>query len=151
MSDSFRLATGRKLVSRADAQELGAVTHLLLDAAERRVSAVVVGKGRNAKLVDWAQVNSFGPDAIMVADELALHLPIDDRERAAADGKLEVLGKHALTEGGNEIGTLDDVTFDPRTGAIEMLRVGAREIPAGALLGSGSYAVILDAGQDPTS
>ena len=31
-----------------------------------------------------------------------------------------------------------------------MLRVGTREIPAGALLGSGSYAVVLDAGQDPT-
>ena len=100
-------------------------------------------------LVDWAQVSSFGPDAIMVADELALRPPVDDRERAAADGKLEVLGKHALTEGGNQIGTLDDVTFDPQTGTIEMLRVGNREIAAGALLGSGSYAVVLDRGQEP--
>jgi uncharacterized protein YrrD len=151
MSDTFRHSTGRKLVSRANARELGAVNHLLVDSVERRVAAIVVGKGKNAKLVDWAQLSSFGPDAIMVGDELALHPPVDDRERAAADGKLELLGKRALTEGGNELGVLDDVTFDPQTGAIEMLRVGTREIPAGSLLGSGSYAVILDAGQDPAS
>jgi len=150
MSDSFRKATGRKLISRATAQDLGAVNHLLVDAVERRVTALVVGRGRNAKLVDWAQLSSFGPDAIMVADELALRPPVDDRERAAADGKLEMLGKHALTEAGNEIGRLDDVTFDPQTGTIETLLVGTREIPAGSLLGSGSYAVVLDAGQDPT-
>jgi sporulation protein YlmC with PRC-barrel domain len=149
MSDSFRNANGRKVVSRASARDLGAVSHLLVDADQRRIAAVVVGRGKKARLVDWAEVSGFGPDAVMVGDEGALRSPVDDRERAGADGKLDLVGKRALTKRGNELGTLDDVTFDPATGAVEMLRIGDREVPAGSLLGSGSYAVVLDAGQEP--
>lgn len=149
MSDSFRRAAGRKVVSRASARTLGAVDHLLVDAEQRRIAAVIVGRGRKAQLVDWADLSGFGPDAVMVSHEGALRPPNDDRERAAADGKLGLVDKRALTERGNELGTLDDVTFDPETGFVEMLRIGDREIPAGSLLGSGPYAVVLDAGQEP--
>lgn len=149
MSDSFRQAAGRKVVSRASAQELGTVAHLLVDAERRRVAAVIVGRGRRAQLVDWSAVSGFGPDAVMVSDEGALRPPADERERAAVDGKLDLVGKRALTERGNELGTLGDVTFDPRTGALESLVVGDREVPAGALLGSGSYAAVVDDSQEP--
>ena len=149
MSDSFRRATGRKVVSRASAADLGAVEQFLVDAGERRIGAVIIGRGRKAQLVDWVHLSGFGPDAVMVRDDGARRQPVDDRERAAAEGKLQLLGKRVLSERGNELGTLDDVTFDPRTGTIEMLRIGDREIPAGCLLGSGSYAVVLDASQEP--
>ncbi len=144
MSDSFRQAAGRKVISRTSAQDLGGVAHLLVDARSRQVTAVVLGRGKKAQLVDWASVTGFGPDAVMVADEGSLRPPADDRERAAGDGKLELVGKRALTERGNLLGTLDDVTFDTATGALETLKVGDRELPAGSLLGSGSYAVVLD-------
>ena len=144
MSESFRGANGRKVVSRASARELGAVSHLLVDAGRRRIAAVVIGRGKHARLVEWAQLSSFGPDAVMVADEVSLRLPADDRERAGVDGKLEMVGKRALTERGNHLGTVDDVTFDAGTGALEILQIGDREIPAGSLLGSGPYAVVLE-------
>ena len=144
MSDSFRAAHGRKVVSRASARDLGAVSHLLVDAGHRRIAAVVVGRGKHARLVEWAQLSSFGPDAVMVADEASLRPPADDRERAGTDGKLEMVGKRALTERGNALGTIHDVTFDVRTGDLEMLQIGDREFPSGSLLGSGSYAVVLD-------
>jgi sporulation protein YlmC with PRC-barrel domain len=149
MSDSFRRAAGRKVISRTSARNVGAVDHLLVDAEQRRIAAVIVGRGNKAQLVDWAELSGFGPDAVMVSDEGALRPPFDDRERAAADGKLGLVGKRVLTERGNELGTLDDVTFDPETGFVEMLLLGHREIPAGSLLGSGPYAVVLDAGQEP--
>ena len=144
MSDSFRQANGRKAVSRASARDLGAVSHLLVDTGRRRISAIVVGRGKHARLVEWGQLSSFGPDAVMVADEASLRPPGDDRERAGADGKLEMVGKRALTERGNNLGTIDDVTFDAATGALEMLLIAGRQIPSGSLLGSGSYAVVLD-------
>ena len=147
MSDSFRQAAGRKVVNRADARELGTVAHLLVDARRRQIAAVIIGRGKKAQLVDWSAVSGFGPDAVMVGDEDALRPPADDRERAATDGRLELVGKRALTDRGNELGTLDDVTFDAGTGMLETLRVGDQEFPAGSLLGSGSYAVVLD---DPT-
>lgn len=144
MSDSLRQANERKVVSRATARDLGAVSHLLVDAGRRRVATIVIGRGKRARLVEWEQLSSFGPDAVMVADEASLRPPGDDRERAGADGKLEMVGKRALTERGNDLGTIYDVTFDAETGALEMLQIGERGIPSGSLLGSGPYAVVLD-------
>jgi sporulation protein YlmC with PRC-barrel domain len=150
VSESFRRSTDRKVVSRASAKELGAVSHLLVDAQRRQIAAVVIGRGRNAHLVDWAQVTGFGPDAVMVGDEAALRAPADDRERAAAAGELELVGQRALSERGNELGKLDDVTFDPDTGALQDLVIGERRVPAGSLLGNGSYAAVLDESSEPS-
>lgn len=151
MSDSFRRATGRKVISRASAQDLGAVSHLLVDVERREIVGVIIGRGKKARLVDWAQLSGFGPDAVMVGDEGALRPPADDRERAAADGRLELLGKRALTERGNELGKLDDVTFDPDTGGLEMLLISEQRVPAASLLGNGSYAAVLDESQEQPS
>lgn len=144
MNDSFRLATGRKVMSRASASDLGAVAHLLVDIGQHRIAAVVIGRGRKAQIVDWSGVSGFGPDAVMVGSDDALRAPADDRERAAADGKLDLLGQRVLTERGNELGTVADVTFDPHTGVLSAIRVGDRELPAGSLLGNGSYAAVVD-------
>lgn len=139
---------GRKVVSRSSAKELGAVGHLLVEAQQRQIAAVVIGKGKKARLVDWAQLSGFGPDAVMVADEDTLRPPNDDRERDGVDGKLDLLGKRALSERGNELGKIDDVSFDADTGALEDLVIGDRRVPAAALLGSGSYAAVLDKSQE---
>lgn len=143
MSDRFTAAKGRKVVSRASAEELGNVRHLLVDTEQRRVLSVVVDRRRNARLVDWENVSGFGADAVMVADEQSLHEPQNDRERAAARGQLELLGRLALSDLGNELGEVDDVIFDPDSGTLEALVVGDHEQPAGSILGAGSYAVIL--------
>lgn len=146
MSESFRAAAGRKVVSTASANVLGTVSHLLVHAGQRRVIGLVVGKGRKARLVDWAHLTGFGPDAVMVVDDAALREPGDDLERAAADGKLDLLGKRALSELGTEIGTVDDAVFDGASGAIDHLVVGGEAWAPQALLGSGSYAVVFAAG-----
>jgi len=114
-----------------------------IDAERRAVAGLVIGKGKKAQLVDWEQVSGFGPDAVVVSDEGALRTPIDDRERRAAKGDLEFIGKRALSEAGNELGRVDDVTFDASTGALVTLRIGEDEVPAGSLLGGGSYAAVL--------
>jgi uncharacterized protein YrrD len=148
MSESFRDSVGRKVVSRASAQELGAVNHLLVDGQQRQVASIVIGRGKKAQFVDWAQLSGFGPDAVMVADETSLRDPADDRERAAAEGKLELVGKRTLSERGNELGPIDDVTFDADSGALEDFAIGNRRLPAGSLLGSGSYAAVVEKSQD---
>ncbi len=149
MGDSFRQSLGRKVVSRATAHQLGTVSHLLVTIDCRQVAAVILGKGKKATLVDWAQLTGFGADAVMVSDEATLRSPADSREQAAAAGKLELLGRRTLTESGNELGSIVDITFDPESGSVEALHVADREIPADAVVGSGSYAVVVAASQDP--
>ncbi len=145
MSERFAAATGRKVISRSSAEELGRVTHVVVDAGRRRVSSVIVGKGRKARIVDWERLSGFGPDAVVVDGEDALRSPAGDVERAAAGGDLDLLGKLALSERGNAAGRIDDVIFDPATGELETVVVGTQERPAAELLGAGSYAVVLGA------
>jgi sporulation protein YlmC with PRC-barrel domain len=145
MSERFAAAVGRRVVSRASAEELGSLTHIVVDVGKRKLSSLVMGKGRKAMLVDWDQVSGFGPDAVMIADESALHEPRDDHESAAADGKLDLVGRLVLSDMGEELGESSDVVFDPETGTIETLLIGEREVPAESILGAGSYAVVVKA------
>lgn len=145
MSDRFTAAVGRKVVSRQSAEEFGTVSHLVVDASTRHVSALVVGKRRRARLIEWARLTGVGPDAAIVESDDALHEPADDHEHAAAAGKLEFLGKRALQETGNELGKIDDVVFDPSSGELLQIVVGSTEHSATLLLGAGSYAVVLGA------
>jgi uncharacterized protein YrrD len=149
VTDSFRNAHGRKVVSRATAEVLGELSHMVVDTSRRHVAAVVVSKGKkHAFLVDWEHVSGFGPDAVMVESEETLRAPADDQEQAAADGKLELVGKRALSETGNEKGPITDVEFDPDSGDIGCVLVGEERIPATDLLGVGSYAAVLAASHD---
>jgi sporulation protein YlmC with PRC-barrel domain len=145
VSERFTAVVGRKLVSRESAEELGALRLLVVDTGQRKIASLVTGKGRKALLVDWEQVSGFGPDAVMVADESALHAPRDDHESAAAAGKLELLGKRVLSDRGEELGEASDVVFDPASGVVETLVVGEHELPAASLLGAGSYALVVKA------
>jgi uncharacterized protein YrrD len=148
MSDRFASASGRKVVSRASAEQLGKLSHLVVDVERRQVASLVVGKGRKALLVAWENVSGFGPDAVMLADESALYEPRDDHEQAAADGKLDLVGKRALSDMGNDLGAVSDVVFDAATGALESVVLADREEPAASLLGAGSFAVIIRAPAD---
>jgi uncharacterized protein YrrD len=145
MSERFAAVEGRRMVSRTSAEELGALTHLVADVGQRKVTSLVMGKGRKAVLIDWDQVSGFGPDAVMIADESALHEPRDDHESEAADGKLELVGKRVLSDMGEDLGEVTDVVFDPASGALETVVIGEQEVPATSLLGAGSYAVVVKA------
>jgi sporulation protein YlmC with PRC-barrel domain len=122
MSERFTAVSGRTVISRTSAEELGKLAHIVIDVKRGQVASLVVGKGRKVLLIAWEQVSGFGPDAIMIADETALQEPRDDREQSAAD-----------------------VVFDSDTGAIESILVDDREEPAASLLGAGSFAVIVRA------
>lgn len=145
MSDRFTAVSGRRVVSRTSAEQLGELSHVVVDVNLRRAAFLVVGKRRKALLVAWEHVSGFGPDAIMVTDEGALYAPRDDRERAAAEGNLELVGRRALSDMGNDLGEVTDVVFDPASGLIETIVLGDREEPAASLLGAGSFAAIIRA------
>jgi uncharacterized protein YrrD len=145
MSDRFTAASGRSVVSRTSAEQLGELAHVVVDANLRRVALLVVGKRRKALLVAWDQVSGFGPDAIMITDENALYAPRDERERDAAEGNLELVGRRALSDMGNDLGNVTDVVFDPASGLLETIVLGDHEEPAASLLGAGSFAAIIRA------
>jgi sporulation protein YlmC with PRC-barrel domain len=140
---SLRHTVGKPAIARETAEQLGAVQHFVVDAGARRVQALAVSVGRGTQLVDWTQVQSIGPDAVIVDGS---HEPTGDDDRAVR-GDLHPLEKRVLSDRGNEIGTLDDVEIDDE-GNVRTLVVGDEHVDGARLEGVGSYAVVIAA--DPS-
>lgn len=140
---SLRHAVGKHAIVRDTAEQLGAIQYFVVDAGARRVQALAVSVGRKTQLVDWAQVESIGPDAVIVDGS---HEPNGDDDRAVS-GALHPLEKRVISDRGNEIGTIDDVEIDD-DGSVRTLVVGDRHVDGARLEGVGSYAVVIAA--DPS-
>lgn len=142
--ESLKAALGRKVVSTADAEAIGTVDHVVLDVPGRRVLGVVLGGGKKARVVPWSGITGFGHDAVMVRGDAARPAGDEDEHRSAG-GAFDVLGRRTLSDDGNELGHFTDLTFDTASGALVELLVGEHTLPADALLGVGSYAVVVAA------
>lgn len=139
----FSEARGRKVMSTSTAETVGRVDGFLVDAATRSVVGLHLKKtSGDADTVAWADLESFGVDAVTV--------PAADRLRPAAGQLAELgtkqralLGKRLLDEGGNELGAVEDVEFDAASGAVTLLRTKTEEIAGARLRGVGGYAVVV--------
>ena len=139
----LRATLGRSVVARDTAETVGDVQGAVIDVPTRRVVALQVGKGRKARVADWASLSGVGPDAVVVRSEAALRDPAGDRETAFVRGGLTLLGARVLTDRGDEVGALDDVEFDEGSGLLVALVAGEHRFPATGLHAIGSYAVVV--------
>jgi uncharacterized protein YrrD len=139
-------ADGRPVISRASAETLGELKHVVVDVPARRIAALhVAGGRRNARLIDWSSIVAFGPDGIVVEDDAAARPPADDRESAVAAGKLDLDGREVLSDEGDSLGPLTDILFDDGSGGLIALACGDVEHSADRLRAIGPYCVILRA------
>ena len=142
----LRGALGHPVVATGTAEQLGQTSGIAVDPATSRIVAVHVGGSKgSARFVPWEQVSSFGADAVMVEDAGVVRETTGPFEQRVADGDGELLAKRVLTDGGDDLGTVDDVDFDPADGRLESLHVGGESIDAERLLGIGAYAVVVRA------
>jgi sporulation protein YlmC with PRC-barrel domain len=145
----FSQAKGHKVVASSTATTVGKVAELLVDPVTRSVVAARVKKSEHGEYLRWADLVAFGSDAVTVTDGSSLG--DGGPEVQALSGKTHrVLGKRVLTDGGDELGKVDDVEFDTETGTLTSLLVGTggrrgdtSEVAAARLLGVGSYAVVV--------
>ena len=147
----LRAALGRPVVARDTAETVGDVQGAVIDVPTRRVVALQVGKGRKARVVEWASLSGVGPDAVVVQSESAIRDPAGGRETAFVRGDVPLLGARVLTDRGDEAGPLDDVEFDEGSGVLFALVAGERRFPATGLKAIGGYAVVVSDGGAPAA
>ena len=151
----FSYAKGHKVVASSTATTVAKVSELIVDPVTRSVVAVRLKKSENGDYLRWNDMVAFGSDAVTVTDDSSLG--DGGPEVQALSGKTHrVLGKRVLTDGGDELGKVDDVEFDPATGTLTSLLVGrggrhgeSSEVAAARLLGVGSYAVVVREQAEP--
>lgn len=143
---------GRAVIDAADATRLGAVEGLVLSASRGSRGRIAALRLRDAKseheIIAWGDLHALGPDAVIVtADRTASASTTAASLRTASSGSQDLLGRRLLTELGQDIGTLDDLTFDTGTGHVERLASSRGEQLAGErLIGVGPYALIVGVG-----
>jgi sporulation protein YlmC with PRC-barrel domain len=76
------------------------------------------------------------------------HESRDEPEQRTANRELDLLDKRVLTDIGDELGTLEDIDFDPSDGHLERLTINDENLDPARLLGIGAYAIIGSAQDD---
>jgi len=106
------------------------VKDILIDPEENLVLALLVDEGgwaSEAKVLPFDQIHSIGPDAVIVETERAIIPASASRRIHAALGKDRIIiGTRVFTEDGRDLGTVDDVFLDEKTG-----RVSGYEVSGG--------------------
>ena len=137
-------ADGRPVISRASAETVGELKHVVVDVGARSIRSLhVAGRKKKAELVDWSDVAGFGPDGIVIARDEAIRPPVDDHERAVVSGDLDLDGRLVLDDAGRSLGALEDVVFDEESGRLGAFCSGGTEHDAVRLRAIGSYCIIL--------
>jgi sporulation protein YlmC with PRC-barrel domain len=129
-------------MSIASATSLGNVAGFIVD--PKRPQVVALQLTGTDQVVDWDRVESFGPDAVTVADD---EVPADQRGRiqALSDQRFALMDKRVLDDAGNEAGVVQDVDFDADSGRVLSLITSSGSVDGDRLLGCGSYAVMVRA------
>ncbi len=133
----FSEAEHRTVMDTSTATAVGRVEGFVVDPANRRVEAVRVGKHKGGSVLAWKDVQGFGPDAVTIRTGDAI-------SARTGDEACELMGGRVLTTRGQELGTVEDVEFDPDSGGLERIHLrGGGDLDGASLLAIGSYAVIV--------
>jgi sporulation protein YlmC with PRC-barrel domain len=138
----FSDAKGRKVVSTEAAEQVGKIKDVVVDPATHSVVALLLKKTESGSILRWSDLTGFGADAATVGSA-ALLLESDEQVDALRGKEHEVLGKRVLDTRGDELGEVKDLDIDPTTGAITSLVLERRSVPGTALVGVGSWAVVV--------
>jgi len=139
---------GRRVIASDSAEEIGEVKRFVFDQSGRSITQVQIGgRKRKAELVDWADIGSFGADAVMVTSADRVHHPIDDRQEAMVDGDIAYLGVKVLSSDGVQVGKVDAVHFDESSGTVLGAEIseGFGLVPTDRIHGLGSFALVVSA------
>ncbi len=138
----FSHAKGHKVVDRSTADTVGQVRGFLVDPASRSVVALRLKKTDRGEVLRWGDLTAFGVDAVTIGDRAAI-TELDGELKALRGKRRRLLKKRVLTTGGDELGVVSDVEFDPDTGKLTALLLHDGELTADRLVGVGSYAVVV--------
>lgn len=139
----FSDIAGNPVMDTSTATTVGKVAAPIVDPITQRVVAFRVRRSKGpGDVVLWSALAGLGPDALTVDSlERLADPPAELKERAA--GRLDLLGRHVLTEHGHDLGPVRDLEFDPADGRVTSLILKDTFIDGTRLLGIGRFAAVV--------
>ena len=104
---SIDFLVGRPVLSRATANALGQTHDLLLDPVRAVLAGLcVLLPDATLRLVDYGEIYSFGPDAVMINSDASV-VPVQESPlKVLPLAKLNLMGANVVTEGGRLLGQI---------------------------------------------
>ena len=98
---------GRIVLSRATANKLGPIRDLVVEPSKGELAGLLVQMpDESLRLIDYSEIYSFGPDAVMInSDEAAIPAP-DSPLKGLPLARGNLLGVKVITEGGKLLGNI---------------------------------------------
>ncbi len=136
----------RRVVALDDASDIGHVETVILDRGATRVERIQVsGRSRSPNLVDWAQINNVGADAVIITNAAAVHESRDaEDDNIYVRGEIAILGAEVLTTGGFPAGQLEDLHIDTATGEITAAVTTNGTVAADNIIALGTFALVIN-------
>src|SRR4051794_21632999 len=104
---------GRAVISLAEAQKVGEVENVVLDLGANQVAGFRVKQGLfGGQWLHAADVQSIGPDAMMIANRELLHDKESVADLSTLPGLDDLTGIKVVTETGTHLGTLGDADVE---------------------------------------
>jgi uncharacterized protein YrrD len=114
---------GLPIVAFDTGSRMDAVEDVVFDHDSNRVLGVIVDDGgwlRSARVVPFGDLQAVGPDALIVGSAAAVRGRDDAHEiRPVFEGGNVLKGTRIMTTDGRDLGTMTDIFFDERSGALE--------------------------------
>jgi uncharacterized protein YrrD len=137
---------GRRVIARDNAQVVGSVRRIHVDAATTRVVGIELeGTLDRDTIVEWPAVVAIEQDALVIDNAGDRREPLDDHERAFVAGQLDLEGKLVLHDGGEALGRIEDIAYDEKSGRVVELVMTGQVVPIERIVALGSYALIIPA------
>lgn len=144
------------VIALSDGRIAGRVRDIVFDPPAGRIAGLLVreaGPFSDALIVPLDRIRSLGRDAVTVPDGAAVQ-PAHRLKliRRLLISGVRLAGLHVLTEGGLDLGTIDDVFVGPAgevlgyelsPGVVEETLHGKRLVPGGELLAAGPDAAVV--------
>jgi uncharacterized protein YrrD len=112
---------GRAAVIREGGQKTGKIKDLVIDPTGRQVLGFVLVEGsfKKTQVARWAGMQTIGEDNVIFnATNGVVKVTGAPEIKAVLDSKLKFRGRKLQTTSGKDLGEIDDLQFDERTGAV---------------------------------
>ena len=112
---------GLPAVAQKDGRVVGRVNDLIFSAPGDRVIGLLLegGAWRRRHLIPYEEVGAIGPAAVILRQPVVLRANDVQRLARLRRAHAPVIGLRVLTRDGHDLGTVDDVCFDPADGCVQ--------------------------------
>ena len=122
---------GRAAVIREGGQKAGKIKDVVIDPTGRQVLGFVLVEGafKKTQVAPWAGLQTIGEDNVIFnATTDVVKVAGAPEIKAVLDSKLKFKGRKLQTTAGKDLGEIDDLQFDERTGAVLGYRAVGRHL-----------------------